>query len=168
MTFCSSAGPPTRFGSSRRTRIRWPRCEVASQPLRIFACDDCLRQFLDGAVLAETSQVTIQKHLLARPHPQNGACARRGRTFDDPWIAQVFGEEIVKGAEHIRMDKQNRPPRCGSYAGKIFWSAGTRVDEICFESARLALPATRQRRLRAPGNPAGESISTCVAPSLQV
>jgi hypothetical protein len=79
--------------------------------------------------------MAIQKHLFAGSHPENGAYARRSRPFDDPGIAQVFGKEIVKVAQHIRVDKENRPARCYAYAGKIFWSAGTRVHEICFDSA---------------------------------
>ena len=78
--------------------------------------------------------MAIQKHLFAGSHPENGAYARRSRPFDDPGIAQVFGKEIVKVAQHIRVDKENRPARCYAYAGKIFWSAGTRVHEICFDS----------------------------------
>jgi hypothetical protein len=139
--FCRTADPIRQVQANANSPARR---DVASEPLRILARNDCLRQFLDAAVLGETSQMAIQKHLLARSHPQNGACARRGRPFDNPWITQVFGEEIVKCAEHIRMDKENRPARCGAYASKIFGSAGARVDKICFESAA--------RRCRRPSN----------------
>ena len=77
----------------------------------------------------------VEKHSFARSHPENGACASGSCTLDDGRIAQVFSKEIVKRAEGLRVDEQNRSASGGTHAREIFRSAIAGVQKICLDSA---------------------------------